>query len=205
MLVLVRHGQSQANSAGLLVGRSDSPLTELGRRQALALAEALVSGGTTSRRMLTSPLRRATETASVIAAACGGASVTELAIDARFVELDYGDLDETAPSQLPAGTWERWCADTSWRPPGGETLLEVSARVTAACEELSEEAAAGDVLIVSHVSPIKAAVAWSLGAGPELSWRLRLGVASITRIATGGERGPHLVSFNETAHLAGLA
>jgi broad specificity phosphatase PhoE len=55
---------------------------------------------------------------------------------------------------------------------------------------------------VSHVSPIKAAVAWALGAGAGVSWRLSLGVASITRVRTGGAGGPALVSFNETAHLA---
>lgn len=206
MLVLVRHGQSRANAAGLLVGRSDSPLTDLGRRQAVALGEVLASGkrGAKGWRILTSPLQRAAETALLIATACGEATIAELAIDSRFVELDYGDLDETAPSQLPEGTWEQWCVDTSWRPPGGETLLEVSKRVGAACEELSMEAAASDVVIVSHVSPIKAAVAWALGAGPEVSWRLNLGVASITRIATGGARGPCLVSFNDSGHLADL-
>ncbi len=76
--------------------------------------------------------------------------------------------------------------------------------MSAACEELSAEAARSDVVVVSHVSPIKAAVTWALGGGPELSWRLSLGVASITRISTGGPVGPALVSFNETAHLAGL-
>ena len=60
-------------------------------------------------------------------------------------------------------------------------------------------------IVVSHVSPIKAAVSWALGGGPELSWRLSLGVASITRITTGGPVGPVLVSFNETDHLAGAS
>ena len=70
-----------------------------------------------------------------------------------------------------------------------------------ACEELASEAVNHDVVIVSHVSPIKAAVSWALGGGPEVSWRLSLSVASITRIATGGLAGAALVSFNETAHL----
>ena len=203
MLLLVRHGQSRANAAGLLIGRADSPLTGLGHQQAVALGEVLASRGVAAGRILTSPLQRAMKTAQVIAAAY--ASVIEpAALPQVKVELDYGELDETAPSELPPGLWDRWRSDAAWRPPGGETLGEVRARVSAACEELSAEAARSDVVVVSHVSPIKAAVTWALGGGPELSWRLSLGVASITRISTGGPVGPALVSFNETAHLAGL-
>ncbi|MGA3351643.1 MAG: histidine phosphatase family protein [Acidimicrobiales bacterium] len=215
MLLLVRHGQSRANAAGLLVGRADSPLTELGRRQADALGAALAPTITTGCRILASPLQRAAKTAQAIAATCKGSPAPSrvrpldvrpgVITDARFIELDYGELDETAVSELPAGLWEHWREDLTWRPPGGETLWEVRARVSAACEELAAEAGRGDVIVVSHLSPIKAAVTWALGSGPELSWRMSLGVASITRIATDGARGPSLVSFNETAHLAGLA
>jgi len=208
MLLLVRHGQSRANAAGLLIGRADSPLTELGHRQAVALGGVLASRGVAAGRILTSPLQRAMKTAQVIAAAYGSViepeALPQVNVDGRFVELDYGELDETAPSELPPGIWDRWRSDATWRPPGGETLGELRARVNAACEELSAEAACSDVVVVSHVSPIKAAVTWALRGGPELSWRLSLGVASITRISTGGPVGPALVSFNETAHLDGL-
>jgi broad specificity phosphatase PhoE len=76
--------------------------------------------------------------------------------------------------------------------------------VSAACEELASEAARHDVVVVSHVSPIKAAVAWALGTPPDIAWRLSLSVASITRITTDASSGPALVSFNETEHLAGV-
>jgi broad specificity phosphatase PhoE len=221
MLLLVRHGQSEANLSGLLVGRLDSPLTDLGRRQAAAIGAALAMRAarteTAPRRVISSPLGRARETAEAIAAAFvplsedglpHNESITRpihgagLEIDDRFIELDYGDLDGTAPSELPAELWTAWRSDSSWRPPGGETLEEVNVRVARACADLADEAARGDVVIVSHVSPIKAAVAWALGGGAELSWKLSLGVASITRITT-GSNGPALVSFNESAHLAG--
>jgi probable phosphoglycerate mutase len=54
---------------------------------------------------------------------------------------------------------------------------------------------------VSHVSPIKAAVCWALGTDERASWRMRLGLASITRIDGGDDRAPLLLSFNETSHL----
>jgi broad specificity phosphatase PhoE len=95
-----------------------------------------------------------------------------------------------------------WRSDPSWRPPGGETLPELHQRLDPLWASLSSEAAAGDVIAVTHVSPTKAAVAWVLGAGPELSWKLALGVASITRISFGGI-APALVTFGETGHLRG--
>ena len=115
------------------------------------------------------------------------------------IELDYGDFDGLAMSQVPAADWAAWRADPSWRPPLGETLLELHERVAAFCDDLVGRGADGDVIAVSHVSPIKAAVSWALRAGPELSWRLSLSVAALTRISTSPRS---LVSFGETGHLA---
>jgi broad specificity phosphatase PhoE len=58
-----------------------------------------------------------------------------------------------------------------------------------------------DVVVVSHVSPIKAGVAWAIGAGDDVAWRLHCDVASITRIAV-GRALPVLRSYNEVGHLA---
>ena len=65
----------------------------------------------------------------------------------------------------------------------------------------SPAAADADVVVVSHVSPIKAAVSWVLHAGAETAWRSHLDQASISRIAI-TPRGAVLRSFNETWHLA---
>lgn len=77
--------------------------------------------------------------------------------------------------------------------------MEIDARVRGACEELAERAGEGrTVAVVTHVSPIKAAVAWAINAGVELAWRSHLAVASICRIEfRNGE--PVLTAFNETA------
>src|SRR5271157_5405767 len=136
MLFLVRHGQSEANAAGLVIGRTDSPLTELGHRQAAALGDALASRGTAAARILTSPLQRAGRTAEAIAAAYsrafGPRVVAPPETDARFVEFDYGEFDQTPLSGFPPGFWEHWRSDPCWRPPGGETLGELGERVNAA-------------------------------------------------------------------------
>jgi broad specificity phosphatase PhoE len=72
----------------------------------------------------------------------------------------------------------------------------LGARVRAACAEMVDELRRHDVVVVSHVSPIKAAIAWALDTGDELSWRLFVQVGSITRISV-DDYGPTLRSFNE--------
>ncbi len=188
MLVLVRHGQTEANVRGLLLGRSDPPLTAEGRVQAAALAAALPRAA----RIVSSPLLRARQTADAIAAAHG----TAVEVDDRWIELDYGALDARPASALDAAGWRAWRSDPDFVPAGGESIASVGARVRAACAELAGDAAREDVVVVSHVSPIKAAVAWALGAGDESTWRMFLADAAVCRIDTSGEL-PLLLAFSD--------
>lgn len=190
MLILVRHGRTVANAHGLLQGRADRPLDDVGRAQARRLAEVLAP----VERVVTSPLARARSTAEAIS--------PHVVDDERWIELDYGELDGQPVAEVADETWARWRSDPDFAPPGGESLTTLDRRVRTACEELAAEAALRDVVVVSHVSPIKAAVAWAVGGDVSLSWRIRLAPASITRIAFDGHR-PVLQSFNETLHLAG--
>lgn len=204
----MRHGQSKGNAAGLLLGRADSPLTELGESQAASIGAHLAADakriGKVPPRIISSPLSRARDTAESISRALasdsGGGPPVE--VDDRWIELDYGELDESTLSAVPPGVWSAWRADRDWRPPGGETLVEVAERVRRACLDIAPAALAGDVVVVSHVTPIKAAVAWVLGSGIETSWRMSLSVASITRV-TMAPSSAVLASFNDTSHLAG--
>lgn len=183
MLLLVRHGESEGNAAGVLLGATDSPLTDRGRAQVAVLADAL--GASTFKRVITSPLSRAWETASALA---GDVPVE---VDRRWIEVDYGKFEGEPLGSMPAEVWRRWRADSSYKPPGGESLDEVGTRVRAACNELfatPDEGArdpSGHVLVVSHVSPIKAAVAWTIGGVDAMAWRLHLSTASVTRIGWG--------------------
>jgi broad specificity phosphatase PhoE len=195
MLILVRHGESSANAQGLLVGRTDADLTEKGWAQAVSVRQ-LISTPVLSLR--TSPLRRARDTAAALDLGLPAE------IDARWIEVDYGEYDCQPLRDVPADVWREWRRDLHFCPPGGETLAEVDTRVTAACDELFAQdgagarASDGDVVVVSHVTPIKAAVAWALGVGGELSWRLHLQTASVTRIGWGNDV-PVLHGFNEVA------
>ena len=183
MLVIVRHGQTAANAEGLLLGRADPPLTDLGRRQAAALAAALPRPA----RVVSSPLGRAKETAAAFG--------HPVEVDDRWVELDYGGLDGVHPDAVGGEMWARWRADPRFVPAGGESLHQLGTRVREACGELAPMAADQDVVVVTHVSPIKAAVAWALGVGDEVAWRLFVADASVCRVALRPE-GPALVAFN---------
>lgn len=192
MLVLVRHGRTEANASGLLLGHADPRLDDEGRRQADALAAAFADGPARPARVVSSPLRRTMATAEAIGAAVG----VEVEPDRAWIELDYGELDGTPLAQVPAATWATWRADPTFAPPGGESLAALRVRVEAALAGLLADAAERDVIVVSHVSPIKAAVAWALGVGDAITWRMFLGTAGVSRIAI-GPHGPSLHSFNE--------
>lgn len=201
-LVVVRHGRTTANAGGLLLGRLDVPLDPLGEDQAAALAAAVhaqvASSGGRIAAVVSSPLRRTRQTAAAFGRA--------VEVDERLIELDYGDLDGTPIADVPGAVWAAWQSDPSFRPPGcTESLADVQVRVEAACVDWSGRAdgdgAAGDtVVLVTHVSPLKAAVGWALGIGAGAAWRTHVDPASITRIGVGGGRRI-LRSFNETAHL----
>jgi broad specificity phosphatase PhoE len=196
-LVLVRHGQTAVNAEGRLQGRIDAPLTDLGRRQAAASGAALPADVA---RVVVSPLLRARQTAE----AFGLPASVPVDVDERWVELDYGEWDGLPLRSMPTEGWDAWRADPSFAPPGGESLVALAGRVRSACDDLLEEARSHDVVVVSHVSPIKAAVAWALDVGPETSWRMFLDVAAICRIAV-GPRAASLLSYNSVAHLGGVA
>jgi broad specificity phosphatase PhoE len=194
VLILVRHGQVAANAHGLLLGRSDPSLNETGHRQACALAAVLPRPA----RLVSSPLLRARQTALELANAGVGQAVE---IDPRWIEMDYGEIEGHPPAVLPEDTWRTWWRDPHFVPAGGESVAAVGARVREACTELAEEAARADVIVVSHVSPIKAALAWALGVGDEVAWRMYLLDAAVCRVDTSGPH-PLLLAFNEVHTVA---
>ena len=190
MLILVRHGRTPANAAGLLQGRLDQDLDEVGREQAAQVAAYLGSVVGSIEHIISSPLRRARQTAAVFG--------LDVEVDERWIELSYGCYEGAPHSDVPAAVWERWRADAEYVPDGGESLAALDDRVRAACEDLIERSRRENVVVVTHVSPMKSAVAWALGADVGISWRSHLSQAAICRIEM-RPHGPVLVSFNESA------
>ena len=192
MLIFLRHGRTPANAQGLLQGRIDLDLDDLGRQQAAAAAAHI---GPVD-RVIASPLRRAQQTAA--------AFEQSVETDERFVELDYGEWEGHPVADVPKEIWQRWRSDLNFRPPGGETLNELGSRVRAALREIADEHDdSGTTVIVSHVSPIKASAAWALGVADEATWRMYLAQASICQVSV-GQNGPRMIEFNLTSHLSHL-
>jgi probable phosphoglycerate mutase len=189
-LILVRHGQTDANAAGLLLGRTDPALNDAGRAQADAIASRVAEFG--PERVLTSPLLRTVQTAEIIAARCG----VPVEVEGRLVEVDYGEYDGIPFAELPGDLVRRWRTEADFAPPGGESLASVGVRIAELAGEILADLGRAPVVAVSHVSPIKAAVCWALGLDDLASWRMRLDNASMTRLAPGPD-GPVLLSFNE--------
>jgi probable phosphoglycerate mutase len=188
MLFLVRHGRTAVNVGNKLQGRIDHPLDEVGRQQAVEIASVLKGID----RVISSPLIRAKQTADAFG--------LPVEVDPRFIELDYGDFDGMLQKDVPALTWKEWRRDNHFRPPNGETLIELDLRVREALSELIDEARNKNLVIVSHVSPIKAAIAWTIGTDVGSCWRMLLDRASISRIEI-TENGPSMRGFNDTSHL----
>jgi broad specificity phosphatase PhoE len=185
VLVLVRHGRTEANAARRLQGLLDLPLDDVGLAQAAGVAQWL---GTPD-RVISSPLLRARQTAEAFG--------MPYEIDDRWVELDYGSLDGVPLADVGADVWASWRADSHYRVGGGESLDDMLKRVVSAAEELLADAEEQMIVVTSHVSPIKAAVTWALGVDVGVGWRCHLDQASVCRILA-GPRGPVLLGYNET-------
>jgi broad specificity phosphatase PhoE len=158
-LLLVRHGQSEWNAAGLMQGQTAHPrLTELGHRQAADAARALAAAGPGA--LVSSDLRRAVETAEHCARATGLPVLTTPALR----EQSYGVLEGRPSREL----WDvvDW-TDPQWAAEDGESLADLHARVAAYLERLRTDPPADVVALVTHGDTIRATQAVVAGAGPE--------------------------------------
>jgi broad specificity phosphatase PhoE len=191
VIAFVRHGQSTTNAEGLLVGRGDPHLTELGERQARALAPWL----TDVREVWVSPLARARETAAL------AMPDRPIIVKHSFIELDYGTLEGQSAALMAGEGWRALEFAHDARFGDGESLAAVDERVRAELQQLFEDDSSllhsshEHLAIVSHVSPIKSAVAWALGVPGTIAWRMRLENGSLTMVGARGHT-PQLIRFN---------
>ena len=161
-VLLVRHGETDDNAAERFQGRRDTLLNERGREQSRALARSLRGEGL--RAIYTSPLRRARETAAIIAETLGVEAVLD---DERLVEADTGDWTGLLTAEIvamAAAEYARWrAADPSFRFPGGESVAEQTARMTAALAQVARGPL--PALVVTHGGSIRALDALERPAG----------------------------------------
>jgi broad specificity phosphatase PhoE len=178
-LLLVRHGQSAWNAAGLMQGQTPHvPLTELGHQQAArAAAElaALARNGTGPGALLSSDLLRAVQTAEHCAAATGLTVTTTPALR----EQGYGTLEGRPSREL----WDvvDW-TDPHWSAEGGESLAQLHGRVAGLFDQLLADPPAPVLALVTHGDTIRAAQAVAAGLGPDQLPAVTPHNGSVTRL-----------------------
>ena len=198
-LVMLRHGQTEYSAQRRYSGRGDLPLTELGERQAAAAA-ARLSRMDGVAAVVSSPLLRARQTAQPVADALD----VPLSVHEGLVETDFGaweGLTFAEARQRDPDLHARWITDTSVAAPGGESMDAVHRRVRRVRDQLITEHANATLVVVTHVTPVKALLRMALDAGPALLHRLHLDLASLS-IAEFYPDGPASVRLvNDTSHL----
>lgn len=152
---MVRHGETDWNRDNRFQGHADPPLNEAGREQAHALAAELSTQ--TFAAAYTSPLRRAAETAAILA----GALQLQAVADESLMEVDVGSWSGLTRTEVEARFTEgfaRWLEyGHGW--DDGETYDELGARVVSGLVDISARHPGGDVLAVTHGGPIRSALA----------------------------------------------
>jgi broad specificity phosphatase PhoE len=217
-LDLIRHGQSAGNvandaarAAGLealdLATRDmDVALSSLGEAQAQALGSWF--GGRTPDLIVSSPYRRAVDTARVALASAGRADLVRM--DERLREREFGILDRLTRAGIEARHPEQAAARTFLgkmyhRPPGGESWVDVAARVRDLYRDLRLDHAGDHVVVVAHQAVILVFryVLEDLTEAQVLAISAETDVANtaITSYAGDGHGTPMLVAFNQTDHL----
>jgi broad specificity phosphatase PhoE/ribonuclease HI len=200
--MLLRHGETPLSVEKRFSGRGDIALTERGEAQAAAAAGRLAGSGIDV--IVSSPLRRAQQTAAAVAEAAG----LEVTVDAGFVETDFGqwegsslrEVSKTSPAEVRA-----WLDDPRVAPPGGESMVATAARVAAARDRVMSEHPAKTVLIVTHVTPIKMMLRDALDAPMNAVYRLHLDLASLSIVDWFAESPSVVRLMNDTSHLGELA
>jgi probable phosphoglycerate mutase len=188
---LVRHGETEWARLGRHTGRTDVPLTDVGREQARTLGRRLA--GHDFALVLTSPLSRATETAAL-------AGFADARPDPDLQEWDYGVLEGRLTSDIRADDpdWTIWTGP--W--PGGETLAQVGARADRVIARCLAPDVTGDALLFAHGHLLRALAARWIGQPPSGGRMFALGTATIGIL--GWDRENRVIeTWNEACSLAG--
>ncbi|MFN2242090.1 MAG: histidine phosphatase family protein [Anaerolineae bacterium] len=200
-LLLIRHGQSVANAENRLQGIMNSPLSELGREQAHALARRLVREGWSLSAIHTSDLSRAAETAEILGMALGA----PVLLDERLREYDVGLLTGLAAAdveRLHPDIWQALRQSPVWPAiPGEEGAEAFISRIASALDDVRTVNGEGQaVALVSHGRTLSMILAHLLELDPDRRTPFAFGNTSLSVV----EFRPHrilLTSLNDLCHL----
>jgi ribonuclease H / adenosylcobalamin/alpha-ribazole phosphatase len=194
-LLLLRHGQTVMTAARQFSGSGfDGPqLDATGREQAFRAARALADAGAVA--VVASPLRRALETAEIVASELDLVAQVddgwrECAFGA-WEGLTFAQVGERFPAELAA-----WLATTAASAPGGESVDGLVARAAAARDRVVARYSGQAVVVVTHSLPIRAVVRLSLDAPPHAMFRMQPAPASVTELHVYPDGTTSMVGFS---------
>ncbi len=202
-LLLVRHGEAIHNVEGRWMGWQPVPLTDLGERQAKAVAWRLASWSPPIHHLYTSPLLRAWQTAEPIAQAL---SLQPIACD-DLREINFGQIDGLTLAafrhSLPE-IFARWQkrSDLTFQYPDGEQRLAFFQRVARAMDEILTRHPAESVVVVAHGGTVRAGLAHLFPNTMSDWWAYALDNGSLTHVRIHAT-GNMLVILNDCQHLDG--
>lgn len=181
---LIRHALVQENARAFLYGVMDVPLCETTLLEQAPMYRSLAARLPRPADWLVTPLSRTRRTAQAIFA--HGYPEAPLAVEPELIEQSLGDWQglphADLPERLALPAHAFWPLAGDEKPPGGESMAEVIARVGAAMERLAEAHAGGQVVIVSHGGAIRGAIAHALKIGPDNALHLSVQNLSLTRL-----------------------
>jgi len=197
-LLLVRHGDTELNSAERYWGRSDVKLSAAGIRQAERLRGRLAVEKIDA--VYSSNLERALVTAEIIASSHQLAVIT----CAELREVNFGQLEGlnfSEISRLYPEVAKLWAErSTKLKYPGGESLVEFNTRVSKFLSRLDKHTVGETILIVAHAGVLRTLVCQLLGIDPQRRWQIRLDLASLSIMET-HQQGAILSLLNDVSHL----
>jgi len=201
---LIRHALVEATARARVYGNQDVPVCQQTMASQLARYTELAGLLPRPAVWLVTPLSRTRDTARAIFAA--GYPTVEPAVEPSLIEQDFGDFHGLAHAEVPAlltlPAHDFWPLAGAERPPGGESVEDVIARVGVGLDRLADAHAGKDVVAVSHGGAIRAAVAHALGVGADAALRISVQNLSLTRLErhdNGAGRAWRVVSVNEIA------
>lgn len=203
-LTLIRHAETEHNRDNRVQGRADNPLSDLGERQATALAAHLAAESLVA--VVSSPLQRALTTAEAIAGRHG----LRVQTDAALEEMHVGEMEGLSITEMRAqfpDFLREWATERGAEQPmpGGESLRDVRTRAWSVVEQLRSQFQDEAVVLVSHNFVLGQLLTAALGMPMHDFRRFRLSVAGATTLRFRRDR-TMLVRLNDTCHLraAGL-
>lgn len=196
-LVLIRHGQIEANVSGHWHGSIDSPLTAEGRRQAERTGSFLAKREQAIKAIYTSPLERTRHTAHAIQRHHD----IELHEEPELREYGIGELEGKRYLDLHREHrfFQHVAENPHYAPHGGESLLDVAVRMSESMLRIAKHHSGEAVVIVSHGAAMGIALAHFLDAGPQAWTNYQVSNCSVSELVLHPQA--RLLTFNETTHL----